>query len=138
MLLLALVDANYRFIWASLGAPGNTHDSTLYQSSNLWSKIGDVLRPALLVNIEDTSFPPLILGDGAFHMRTWITKPYGDAVLSEKKRYYNYRLSHPRMVSERAFGKLKGRWRILSKKCENHKETVKKMGLASVVLHNIW
>ena len=26
--LLALVDAKYRFIWASLGAPGNTHDST--------------------------------------------------------------------------------------------------------------
>ena len=138
VILLALVDANYRFIWASLGAPGNTHDSTLFQSSNLWSKIvsGDVLPPAL-VNIEDTSFPPLILGDGAFPMRTWITKPYGDAVLSERKRYYNYRLSRARMVSEGAFGKLKGRWRILSKKCESHKETVKKMGLACVVLHNI-
>ena len=30
-----LVDANYRFIWASLGAPGNTHDSTYFQSTSL-------------------------------------------------------------------------------------------------------
>ena len=28
VVLLALVDAKYRFIWASLGAPLNTHDST--------------------------------------------------------------------------------------------------------------
>ena len=29
IILLALVDPKYRFIWASVGAPGNTHDSTL-------------------------------------------------------------------------------------------------------------
>ena len=28
VVLLALVDVNYRFIWASIGVPGNTHDST--------------------------------------------------------------------------------------------------------------
>ena len=30
VILLALVDAKYRFIWASLSAPGNTHYSTLF------------------------------------------------------------------------------------------------------------
>ena len=30
IILLALVDSKYRFIWASIGAPGNTHDSTLF------------------------------------------------------------------------------------------------------------
>ena len=33
--LLALVDAKYRFIWAALVAPGNTHDSTYFQSIHL-------------------------------------------------------------------------------------------------------
>ncbi|XP_057310528.1 uncharacterized protein LOC130648493 [Hydractinia symbiolongicarpus] len=28
VILMALVDAKYRLIWAALGAPGNTHDST--------------------------------------------------------------------------------------------------------------
>ena len=44
-MLLALVDAKYRFIWASLGAPGNTHDSTYFQGTSLWDEInaGNVL-----------------------------------------------------------------------------------------------
>ena len=32
VVLLGLIDANYRFIWASLGAPGNTYDSTYFQA----------------------------------------------------------------------------------------------------------
>ena len=39
VVLLGLVDANHRFIWASLGAPGNTHDSTYFQSTSLWDDI---------------------------------------------------------------------------------------------------
>ena len=41
------------------------------------------------------------------------------------------------MVTEGDFGNLKGRWRVLSKKCESNPETLKKFGLASIVLHNI-
>ena len=88
--LLVLVDPKCRFIWASVGAPGNTHDSTLFQSTSLWEKItaGSIL-PQLVLEIEDQAIPPLILGDGAFPMRTWIIKPYGDAILNEQKRYLN-------------------------------------------------
>ena len=138
IILLALVDPKYRFIWSSVGAPGNTHDSTLFQSTSLWEKItaGSIL-PKSVLEIEGQAIPPLILGDGAFPMRTWIIKPYGDAILNEQKRYLNYRLSRARMVTEGAFGKLKGRWRVLSKKCESNPETLKRFGLASIVLHNI-
>ena len=41
------------------------------------------------------------------------------------------------MVTEGAFGKLKERFRILHKKCESNKETVKVMGFTCVILHNI-
>ena len=86
IVLLALVHAKYNFIWASLGAPGNIHDSTLFQSTNIWSKIvnGEVL-PEAAAQVDNIAIPPLILGDGAFAMRTWIVKPYVEAVLSEEQ-----------------------------------------------------
>ena len=41
------------------------------------------------------------------------------------------------MVTEGAYGKLKGHWHVLSRKCENKVETVKATTLACVVLHNV-
>ena len=64
-------------------------------------------------------------------------EPHGDAVLTPDKAYFNYRLSRARMITECAFGKLKGRFRVLFGKCESKKETVKIMSLACVVLHNL-
>ena len=41
------------------------------------------------------------------------------------------------MVTESAFGRLKSGFRVLHRKCESNQDTVKMMGLACVVLHNI-
>lgn len=138
IVLMALVDAEYRFIWASVGAPGNTHDSTLLQSTDLWKKIveGDFI-PNVAQKMDNVEIPPLILGDGAFPLRTFLMKPHGDAVLSDNKRYFNFRHSRARLVTEGAFGRLKSRFRVLYRKCECNKETVKLYGLACVVLHII-
>ena len=54
---------------------------------------------------------PLILGDSAFPFRSWLMKPYTNTVLSPQERYFNYRLSRARMVTEGAYGRLKGRWK---------------------------
>ena len=64
-------------------------------------------------------------------------KPYGDAVLTPDKRCFNYRSSRSCLVTEGTFEKLKRRFQILYRKCESNKETVKIMGLACVILHNI-
>ena len=93
--------------------------------------------PNIVQHIENVDIPPLILGDGAFPLRTWIMKLHGDAVLPEDKSYFNYRHSRARIVTEGAFGRLKSRFRVLFPKCESNKETVKLYGLASVVLHNL-
>ena len=41
------------------------------------------------------------------------------------------------MVTECAFGQLKGRWRVLYRKCEARQESLKINILACIVLHNI-
>ena len=38
VVLMAVVDAKYRFIWASVGYPGNSHDSIILQSTGTFGK----------------------------------------------------------------------------------------------------
>ena len=87
--------------------------------------------------MDGVETPPVILGDGASPLRSWIMKLHGDAVLTPEKAYFNYRLSRARIPTEGAFGKLKGRFRVLFRNCEIKKGTVKIMGLACLVLHNL-
>ncbi len=137
VVLMAFVDAKYRFVWGSCGYPGNSHDSIIFQSTNVYDDLNSGNFPAISHKEGNTEIPPILLGDGAFPFHSWLMKPYSQATLSAEQSYFNYRLSRARMVTEGAFGKLKGRWRILSKTCESNVETVKAMTLACVVLHNV-
>ena len=85
----------------------------------------------------NVSVKPFIIGDSAYELKPWMLKPHTNAVLSDKQRNFNYRLSRARMVIEGAFGQLKGRFRVLMRKSECSKETVKIMALACVALHNM-
>ena len=73
---------------------------------------------AIAHKVVDVNIGPLIIGDSAFPFKPWLLKPYTNAVLTEKQRYFNYRLSRARMVTEGAYGQLKGRWRVLLRKNE--------------------
>ena len=138
IVLIVMVDSKYRFIWSSVGCPGNSHDSIILQSTKIWESItsGNVI-PQISKKIGGYEVMPLIVADSAFPSSIYIIKPYGDGEPTEKQKYFNYRLSRSRMVVESAFGQLKSRWRVLYKKCESSKETVKLYALACVILHNI-
>lgn len=84
-----------------------------------------------------TTIYSLILGDSAFPLQSWLMKPYTNAVLSKEQRNFNYRLSRARMVTEGAYGQMKGRWRVLLRKSESEVDQVKTTALACIVLHNI-
>ena len=47
VILMALVDAQYRFIWGSCGFPGNSHDSIIFQSTDLWHSIQEGCIPEM-------------------------------------------------------------------------------------------
>ena len=82
ILLMAIVDVKYRFIWASCGFPDNNHDSVIFQSTNLYEQVTvHSLIPAIAKEQDGTDIPPLIIADSAFPLSTWIMKPYENAVL---------------------------------------------------------
>lgn len=134
---MAFVDSHYRFIWASCGFPGNSHDAIIFESTSICQIIQENFFPEIGKKINGINVPPLLIGDSAFPFHSWLMKPYTNAVLTQKQRNFNYRLSRARMVTECAYGQLKGRWRFLLRKCESSAEEVKIAALACIVLHNI-
>lgn len=84
IVLTAIVDSKYRFIWASSGYPGNSHDATIFQSTNFYSKILDqTLLPCYSKKANDTAIYPTLLGDPAFPFLPWMMKPYTNTVLKK-------------------------------------------------------
>ena len=56
-----------------------------------------------------------MLGYPAYALTGWLMKPYPYAKNGSVERHFNYEHSKARCSIERAFGLLKGRWRILMK-----------------------
>ncbi|CAB4021662.1 Hypothetical predicted protein [Paramuricea clavata] len=119
VVLMAMVDSQYHQL---------TYGPKI-QEGNCLPRVGK--------QVGNQTIPPLVVADSAFPFTTWLMKPFTDAVLSEKQRYFNYRLSRARMVTEGAYGQLKGRWHVLLRKCESSSEKVRINVLACMVLHNI-
>ena len=133
-----MVDSKCRFIWGTCCFPGNSHDAIIFQSTQIWSDAREgKLIPQMEKNLNGVLVPPLVVGDSAFPLQPWLMKPYSNALLTPKQRYFNYRLSRARMVTEECYGQLKGRWRILLRKCESSTDVVRASTLACMVLHNI-
>ena len=93
--------------------------------------------PNVVQKVDDIKILPLILGEGALPLWTFMLKPHRDAMLSDNKQYFNYRNSRAKLVTEGAVWRLKIEFRVLFRKCESNKETLKLYGLACVVLHNL-
>lgn len=136
---MGLIGANKRFLWAGVGASGSVHDSTLLQSSPLFSEIerGRVIPNNVLCLPRYGEIPLAVIGDSAFPARPWLIKAYPDATKSNKEIYFNKKLRAARVVSEHAYGMLKGRWRLIYKKTECRRRNIKSVIMACIALHNL-
>ena len=82
--------------------------------------------------------PLLVLGDPAYPLLPWLMKGFPDnGNLNDEQKRFNYRLSRARMVVENAFGRLKGRWRILLKRIDSKLENVQDIIVTCCILHNL-
>ena len=87
--------------------------------------------------VSGTEIPPLIIGDSTYPLLKGLVKPYPNRGLPPDEREVNKTLSAARSVVERAFGMLKGSWRLPLKKVEQQTRTLSKTVLAACILNNI-
>ena len=139
VILFALVDADYKFLWCDVGSPGSASDCSVFNQT---------LRPAVESGAvgfpdpeplpdDDQPTPYFIIGDDAFPLRTWLMKPFSNRYQTNKERIFNYRLSRARRVVENAFGILAHRWRCLLTTMQQETETVIVIVKGALCLHNI-
>jgi len=77
------------------------------------------------------------VGDSAFPARQWLLKAYPDTTKKQKEVYFNKKIRTARVVSEHAYGMLKGRWRLIYKKTESRRRNIKALIMARIALHNL-
>ena len=115
VLLLGVVDADYKFIYADVGAVGSQSDAGVFAQTHLYNLIDhmEINLPEAECLPNDPDGMPVdyfIAGDEAFALKTWMQKPYPDRGLTVEERIFNYRLSRGRRVVENAFGILAARY----------------------------
>jgi hypothetical protein len=129
VILLAIVDANYKFIYIDVGTNGRVNDALAFSKSTF----NEALQTYTLNLPTDGVF----VGDDAFPLRENIMKPYSmKRPLTVKERIFNYRLSRARRVSENAFGIMVSRFRVYEKPIPLQLHKVDQLIKATCVLHN--
>ena len=137
---MALVDSNYRFIFADIGSQGRISDGGVLRNSLLWQKICsynlNLPTPSALPG-SDKNVPYVFIGDGAFALHTHIMKPYpGNHTSGSEKRIFNQRLSSARVVVENVFGILSSKFRIFRKPILLDPNKASVVTMSCILLHN--
>ena len=140
IVLLGLVDADYKFLWVNVGASGSNSDCGIFNRSSLEPALREdtlgLPRPSPLPN-DDRPIPYFMVGDDAFPLREYMMKPYPYAVLDHDQRILNYRFSRARRVVENAFGIMAARWRCLHTCMLVTPPNAVSITKACIVLHNV-
>lgn len=140
IILLALVDADYKFIWADVGTNGACSDAQVWNDCELQYAVQDdileVPEAEPLVEGEQ-EVPYFLIGDNAFALRTYMMTPFSHKTQKREERIFNYRISRARRIVENAFGILVNRFRVLLTTLKTTPQYSITTVTACMVLHNI-
>uniref|UniRef100_A0A3B3T7P1 DDE Tnp4 domain-containing protein n=1 Tax=Paramormyrops kingsleyae TaxID=1676925 RepID=A0A3B3T7P1_9TELE len=141
IVLLALVDADYRFLVIQVGDFGRTSDGGVYAGSELGRRMASgTLNVPTCASLPGAAHQGnvqyVMVSDAAFPLKPYLMRSYPGKNLSHQKRIFNYRLSRARMVVENAFGILSSRWRIFHRKINLLPEHMDTLVMAACILLN--
>lgn len=131
IVLQGICDSTLRFLNVFTGMCGSVHDARVWRLSDI--------RQLITYN-ENRHFQNQyhLLGDSAYPLSKYLLTPHRDnGHLNELQRNFNTKLSQTRVVIERAFGILKGRFRKLKYVHMYNTEMIPLVILSCCILHNI-
>lgn len=141
IVLLALVDAQYKFVAVDIGAYGKNSDGGILSNSYL----GKALEKNKL-NIPNEQYLPstneklplVVIGDEAFPLKKYLLRPYPGPQVREdqNKKKFNDRLSRARKVVEDAFGQLTAKFRIYCRRLNALPKNADTIVMTTCILHN--
>lgn len=140
VVLMAACDYNYKFILVDVGSYGGHNDASVFSDSEIGRSLKEgklnIPRGREKLPGSNTLTEYFFVADEGFPLSKTIMRPYSGRNLEEKKKIFNYRLSRARRVIENAFGILVSRWRVLRTIICMQPDTVDKIILSAVCLHN--
>ena len=137
MNLMAICDAQYRFLWTDIGSYGRDNDASVFNRSDMFSMLDqNRLNIPASSCVNNINLPYVIVADEIFPLKTWLLKPYPGRNLSESKTIFNYKLSRARRTIGNAFGILTTKWRIFRRPIIASTDLVDLIVQACVCLHN--
>ena len=140
VVLMALADADYKFLWADIGAAGSASDAQIFNSCELKECLENgslgLPEPNTLPN-DNENVSYFFVGDDAFGLRPTTMKPFTLRGLTTEERIFNYRLSRAGRVVENAFGILANRFQFMSSTMQHQVPTMKLIFKTCLILYNL-
>lgn len=99
---------------------------------------GEIMQGPVITE-GNISFKPYLVADSGYPLRSYLMTPFARlAHITPRMRCFNFWHSSTRMIVERAFGQLKGRWRCLNSRVDvRHINRLPLYAFASCLLHNL-
>ncbi|XP_041785723.1 uncharacterized protein LOC121603440 isoform X2 [Anopheles merus] len=141
IVLLAIVDANYNFLYADVGCQGRISDGGVFKNCAIYpqfeNNILNLPEPQILSTPYAKKMPYVLLGDKAFALSKYCLRPFsGTPPSCPIQRNFNVCHSRSRAIVENTFGIHNSRFRVLDKCIPLEPTHVKEIVLATVYLHN--
>ncbi|XP_068082720.1 uncharacterized protein [Anabrus simplex] len=140
ILLTAVADSRYRFVYVDVGIYGKDCDSSIFKQSRLWQSIENnsqqLPEEKSLPGTECPKVPYFFVGDEAFGLNKHLLRPFGGTHLTVEKRIFHYRLCRARRYVECAFGILTNKWRVFHRPINVEPDFAVIIVNACIVLHN--
>lgn len=141
IVMLALVDADFKFVTVDAGSYGKEGDSSIYRKSMIGKKIArnyfnipeSKVLPRTTINL-----PLFLIGDEAFPLDRNMMKPYTRrSGVDRQMEVFNYRLCRARRVAENAFGLLSQVFRVFYTPIAIAPDTCTDLILVACCFHNL-